>query len=137
MLLRESSEAVGERPELAATLGRGGSDTVPHGDVLVCFGEAVTRGTEEIDQARIDLIHALGAEGFVEAAGIVGIFNGLVRVADSTGIPLDDQTRAATREFRRELGLDAFPGSANTAPESPGGGREPGDLDRAFPVRGG
>ena len=63
---------------------------VPHGDALVRFGEAVTRGAEDLDQARADLLHALGPEGFVEAAGIVGIFNGPVRTLDATGISLDD-----------------------------------------------
>ena len=39
----------------------------------------------------------------MHAAATVGIFNGLVRVADCTGIPLDDGTRDATVEERESL----------------------------------
>ena len=49
-----------------------------------------------------------GVAGFVEAACVVGIFNGLVRTADASGIPLDEGTRAATADYRRDLGLEAM-----------------------------
>jgi hypothetical protein len=38
----------------------------------------------------------------------------LVRVADATGIPLDESLRAATAASRGAFGLDAFAGAANT-----------------------
>ena len=114
MLLRESGQAIGQSPDLAAAVHEPGSGGVPHGKVIVEFGDAVTRGADAAEPARRALIDAVGADGFVAAAAIVGIFNGLVRTADATGIPLDDETRDATEKFRQELGLDAFPGSANT-----------------------
>ncbi len=104
-----------------------------HADAIVRFGEAVTRGDDDVDQVRADLLYVLGAEGFVEAAGIVGIFNGLVRTADASGIPLDDGTRGASTEFRQELGLNAYPGSANTDLEARGpaiGSEDPGQAFR-------
>ena len=114
MLLRESSQAIGQSPDLGAAVHEHGSGGVPNGEVIVEFGDAVTRGTGKIEPARRALIDAVGIEGFVAAASIVGIFNGLVRTADATGIPLDDETRDATVDFRQELGLNAFPGSSNT-----------------------
>jgi hypothetical protein len=122
-LLRASSEEVGQDVALAATIGGAGAERIPHGAALVRFGEAVTRGTEDLPAARSTLREALGEEGFAEAAGIAAIFNGLVRTADLSGIPLDDDTLHGSADFREALGLDRFGGAANTA------------LDRADPAR--
>ena len=113
MLLRESSAKLGDGADLRGVIGEGDGG-VPHGAALVRFGEAITRGAEDADAAREELRAVLGPEGFVEAACTVGIFNGLVRTADSTGIPLDQGTLDSTVEFRDELALNAFPSAANT-----------------------
>lgn len=113
MLLRASSEAIGEQADLNGTIGEGDGG-VPHGNELREFAEAATRGSTELAATRQALLEAVGPKAFVEAAATVGIFNGLVRIADATGIPLDDRIRAATGEFRAQLGLNEFSGSANT-----------------------
>ena len=113
MLLRASSEAIGEEAKLGATVGRGDSG-VPEGELLVAFAEAATRGRESLPSVRAELLEALGPEAFVLAAATVAIFNGLVRVADSTGIPLDDGTRNASVDFRGELGLNDYFGAQST-----------------------
>lgn len=113
MLLRESSKAIDVEVEAKATMGGDGAETVKHGAVLVAFAEAVTKGSE-IDQARAEVLNRLGHAGFIEAACIVGIFNGLVRTADATGIPLDDSMKKATIGDREELGINAFHGAKNT-----------------------
>ena len=113
MLLRASSEKAGAPAQLAGAIGQGAGG-VAHGAELTRFGEAVTRGSDDVDAARAALIDAVGPDGFVEAASIVGICNGLVRTADATGIPLDDGTRATSVDFRAELGLNAYAGAANT-----------------------
>jgi hypothetical protein len=122
-LLRASSEQVGQDVDLEATVGRTGGGGIEHGDALVRFAEAVTRGTDDVDTARAALRETLGEDGFVEASGIVGIFNGLVRTADLSGIPLDDDTLHGSIDFREGLGLNTFAGAANS------------DLDRADPER--
>jgi len=114
LLLRESGQAIEQDVELEATIGRVPGGKIPHGDELVRFGEAITRGNDDADAARDALRRALGDEAFVEAAGIVAIFNGLVRNADFSGIPLDESTLLASVEFRAELGLNDFAGSANS-----------------------
>jgi hypothetical protein len=113
MLLRASSEAIGQEAELEGTLGRGDGG-VEHGDLMARFAEAATRGSEDLESLRSQLFDAVGAERFVEVAGTVGIFNGLVRVADGTGIPLDEGTLKASTDFRKRLGLDEFSGSGNS-----------------------
>ncbi len=45
----------------------------------------------------------------------MGAFNGLTRVADATGIPLDGGTLAATTDMRAELGLNEMAGAQSTA----------------------
>lgn len=64
--------------------------------------------------ARAALVAAVGTEGMMEAAATVAIFNGLVRVADGTGIQLDGAMAAASGSLRQGLGLNTMSGAANT-----------------------
>ena len=135
MLLRASSEKQGSEADLEGAIGEGDGG-VPHGGELIRFGEAVTRGGDDIASARDALIGGVGRDGFIDAAGIVGVFNGLVRTADSSGIPLDDGTRDRTVDFRASLGLDQFGGASNTPTatnENPGASAaEAGGVASAF-----
>lgn len=80
---------------------------MPHGRTLLDLAEAVVGGSEaDVDRARAALIDAVGLEGFVDAAGVVASFNSVVRIADATGIPLEDFKRDQTTEVRAELGID-------------------------------
>ena len=42
----------------------------------------------------------------VDAAAVIAAFNCYPRVADATGIPLEEAKAAATEAMRSELGLD-------------------------------
>ena len=50
----------------------------------------------------------LGAAGLADAAGVVGLFNAIDRVADATGIPLEPEKAAASADVRAALNLDQF-----------------------------
>jgi hypothetical protein len=50
----------------------------------------------------------MGAEAVVDAAGVASNFERMVRIADSTGIPLDDRMSRASKEVREALGLERF-----------------------------
>ena len=63
---------------------------------------------------RAALIAAVGMDGAGQAAATVAAFSGLVRVADGTGIPIDDGLASASTEIRDQLDLDSFNGAANT-----------------------
>lgn len=91
-----------------------GPEEIEHAVVLVRFAEAITRVSEDKDDARAALRDALGDIGVIESSGVVGIFNGLVRTADFSGIPLDEGTLHASADFRERLGLNDFTGAANT-----------------------
>ena len=114
MLLRASSKAVEQNVEVQATMGGRGAELVEHGEALVAFAEAVTRGDDNIEDTRNTLVGSIGVEAFSEASAIVAIFNGLVRTADATGIPLDEPMRIATEGGRQTRGIDRFLGAKNT-----------------------
>ena len=99
------------------------------GAELLAFAEAVVRG-EPVDDLRATLIEAVGPHGAGQAAATVAAFSGLVRVADGTGIPIDDGLASASAEIREQLGLGAFNGSANTDLTSvvAGGASDPSSL---------
>jgi hypothetical protein len=108
-LLRESSKANGENYDLALLTGVKGDGNVPHGALLVAFAEAVLGN----DNARLSAIRSeirakLGDAALVDAAAIAATFNAIDRVADSTGIPIEDAKAAATADFRAALGINAF-----------------------------
>ncbi len=75
--------------------------------MLAEFGEAMLRGdAERRAKARQAVLACLGPVGLVDAASIVGSFNSVVIIADSTGIPLEDFKAEATEDLRSELGLE-------------------------------
>ncbi len=67
-----------------------------------------------VTTARAALVAAVGTDGMMEAAATVAIFNGLVRVADGTGIQLDGAMADASGSLRHGLGLNTMAGAANT-----------------------
>ena len=82
---------------------------MPHGDLLVEFAEAVLGEDDSaLANARNALMAALGPAGLVDAAGVVGLFNAIDRVAGATGIPLEPEKAAASADFRAVLNLDQF-----------------------------
>ena len=80
---------------------------------MIAFADAAVR-SEPLDELRAQVIEAVGADGAAQAAATVAAFSGLVRVADGTGIPVDDGLAAASTGIRAELGLDDFNGADNT-----------------------
>ena len=86
-----------------------GDGGIPHGATLMEFAEAVLGRDETVlDLARRAVIDALGPAALGDTAGIVATFNAIDRVADATGIPLENPQIEATEDMRRDLGIDAF-----------------------------
>ena len=112
-----SGEANGLTVDLEAALDRTyiGEVGVPAGSELLAFTNAVELGQGDIDTARAALAEAIGDEATLEAAAIIAIFNGLVRVADGTGIQLDEGVFAASAAERERFDINRFAGAANSA----------------------
>lgn len=94
---------------------------IGHSADLLAFTNAVHRGVPELTGARHALISSVGAGGTAEAAATIAVFNGLVRVADGTGIQLDTGLSGFSHDDRARLGIDEFAGAANTGPSAPVG----------------
>lgn len=117
MLLRASSEFAGDDIDLTAVTAGDGKDCgVDAGAELIAFAEAATRRDASLPAAREALHQRLGAAALVDAAAVVGNFERMVRIADASGIPLDDPMRIASADLREELGIDRFAAAANTPP---------------------
>ncbi len=115
MLLRESGRSKGAVIDLAAINGTAGDGGIEHGAKLIAFTEAVMGGDEDaLYRERAELREVLSDEAFVDTAAVIGSFNVVDRIADSTGIPLDDLMERMTRDLREELDLTRFGSSANT-----------------------
>jgi hypothetical protein len=108
-LLRESSAATGEKYDLRVLTGAGGDGNIPHGALLVAFADAVLDGDDgHLAAIRSQIAERLGAVALVDAAAVAATFNAIDRVADATGIPIEEAKAAATAELRATLGIDAF-----------------------------
>lgn len=103
--------------DLAAAVERDftGDVGIPASAELLAFTNAVQLGDGDINQARDALADVVGDAAALEAAATIAVFNGLVRVADGTGIELDGGVFAASADLRASLGLGQFAGSANSA----------------------
>jgi polygalacturonase len=88
---------------------------IPAGAELLAFTSAVELDDRDVGEARAALERAIGPDATRDAAATIAIFNGLVRVADGTGIQLDEGVFSASVDDRALLGLDRFAGAANSA----------------------
>jgi hypothetical protein len=108
-LLRESSKAKGETYDLNLLTGAKGDGNIPQGALLVAFAEAVLDSDDRrLAEIREAIRVAMGNAALVDAAAIVATFNAIDRVADATGIPIEDGKAASTADFRAALGINAF-----------------------------
>ena len=82
---------------------------VPHGGLLLAFADAaVGRDAATLNRARDAVRAAVGEAGLSDAAAVVGGFDGITRIADATGIPLEPEKAAATADFFAALDIGRF-----------------------------
>ena len=88
---------------------------VAHGARLLAFVDAVMGGDDAaLERERQALRGALAPDAFVDTCAVIGAFNVVDRIADATGIPLDEPMLAMSGDVRAELDLARFRSSANT-----------------------
>ena len=110
MMLRGSSAVAGESVDLTAIAHGSGTDSgVPGGRALLRLVEAALRDPAALPEAREEVQALLGENALVDAAGVIGNFQRMVRIADSTGIPVDGRMAAASAEVRETLHLNELP----------------------------
>jgi len=117
VLLRASGEISGSNVDVAAVTDddAAAGSGIAHAATLLAFAEAAVKGSDAaLNSARGRLLDAVGPECLVDAAAVVSNFERMVRIADSTGIPLDAPVTAMSEDLRANLGLNDFHSSANT-----------------------
>ena len=109
-LLRESSQHTGGDIDFNAVLGETDGDVgIPHADLLVEFTEAVWGDDDSrLTAARQAIVETMGEDVLVDASGVTATFDAIDRVADATGIPLEDYKSEATAQMRVDLDLDTL-----------------------------
>jgi hypothetical protein len=91
------------------------ADGIQHGASLMNFTEAfVSRDEEALAAARNALLAEAGADVVVDAAGVAANFQRMVRIADSTGIPLDERNSVLGYGVIKKLKLERFKSAENT-----------------------
>ena len=91
----------------------GGSEAgdigVEHGDILIEFAEAILGVDDErMEAARKAIAEKMGASALVDSSAVAALFNGIDRIADATGAPLEQSKADATVNLRAETGIDEF-----------------------------
>ena len=85
------------------------SSGVEHGNLLIAFAEAMVRDDDAtLTHARHAVIEVLSPEAMVDAAGVASNFERMVRIADATGIQLDERMEVLSQEVRDVLHLERF-----------------------------
>lgn len=93
----------------------GSSGGIEAGAQLIEFAEAVVLGDDaRIAAARAAVADQLGDAAMVDAAAVISNFQRMVRIADSSGIPLDQPVQMLTQGIREELGVNDYAASANS-----------------------
>lgn len=81
---------------------------------MIRFAEAVVEQSADIADLRAEVIAAVGPAAAGQAVSTITAFSGLVRVADGTGIPIDDGLAAVSADIRDSLKLDGLGGAENS-----------------------
>jgi len=111
-----SGQVQGKDVNLDAVNGTVATDSVvAHEDLLIAFTDAAMSSDDVmLSEKRAELKNALSPAAFVDACATIGAFNVVDRIADATGIPLDEGFAELSENVRSELDLGRFASSANT-----------------------
>jgi len=110
MLLRRSGDKNNETYNLnAITQVDEGEVGIPNEAFLLRVAEAVcAENLEALAAIRDEGRQVLGEQALVDAITVACGFNGITRVANATGIPLDQATEIETIQMRKEMKIDDF-----------------------------
>jgi hypothetical protein len=76
---------------------------------LIAFADAALAGDDAaLDLARTGIVDALGLDAMIDAAAVIAGFDGITRIADATGIPLEPPKAEQTVDLRAEMKIDQF-----------------------------
>ena len=68
----------------------------------------MTKEWEQLSQTREEATQIIGEQKVVDTLVVASAFNGITRVADATGIPLDIDTENNTTQMRTDTGIQSI-----------------------------
>ena len=116
-MLSLSADVTESEVDLRAVNGEPSADigAIEYGELLSGFATAfATRDETALADARSALQRGAGDVVLTEAAGVAANFQRMVRIADTTGIPLDERNVALSHSLLKDLELDRFESARNT-----------------------
>ena len=88
---------------------------IEFGAELINFAaSAATHDPDSLPRDRQALLEVAGSQVLVDAAGVIGNFQRMVRIADSIGIPVDNLDSQLGQDVRQDLDLARFPSAQNS-----------------------
>jgi hypothetical protein len=110
MLLSLSGENTSQDFNLDVVTNAGeGEIGVLHEDILLSIAEAVCNGEEkELALVREAALNILGSQALVDAIAVASGFNGITKVANATGLPLDETTENSTVIMRQQTKINDY-----------------------------
>lgn len=115
-MLRASSQNEGFDANLRAVTSDDEDSGVLHSNLLRKLAEStVHREWGELEQLREEAIGKLGVQATIDALSVASGFNGITRVADATGIPIDSYEDELGSDMRSGIGINAFHYSKKSA----------------------
>ena len=108
-MLRASSEKEQVKVNLQSVVDRTTEPGVEHGDLLRALTEAtIEMRLGDLTEVRKEAVEKMGTTATVDALAVASGFNGITRVADATGIPIDDYENDVGRQIREATGINDF-----------------------------
>jgi hypothetical protein len=108
MLLRRSGEIQEENYDLTGVTGQG-TIGVENEETLNAIADAVFYADAgDLEKIRAQAILKIGDQQLTDAFAVASAFNGITKVANATGIPLDARTEEVTVELRQSAGIDDY-----------------------------
>ena len=109
MLLRASGASASNDYDLNSVTSNHIDPGVPNGQWLRALTEATIKNDWlALAEIRPQAEEAMGVQPTVDTLCVAAAFNGITRVADATGIPLDQSTADHTVELREQVGIARF-----------------------------
>ena len=75
---------------------------------MLAFADATIVDAAALASARAAVAACAGEAAMIDSAAVIAGFDAITRVADGTGIPLEQPKAEATAGWRASLGIDAF-----------------------------
>lgn len=107
-MLSSSIAATNAEVDLEAIADRTRDPMIPGGTELLNYVDSVLTGTD-IAAARAAVVAVLGNDAAVDAAGVMGNFEMMNRIADGVGMPVGTGTRKRMADIITNLELDRYP----------------------------